>query len=996
MTLSIGRKRLIMLLLFLALLPGALLLRAQLGTGDEPRAITLQRAEAKTDGARYNLASMVILTRVISYVKNYYYDPARIESGSMFRSALEEVARSIPSVMVDFNDNEKQVYVRVDTQEKSFPFGDVTSIWKVQYRLSEIFRFIQPHLESNIDPKDVEYAAINGILSTLDPHSVQMTPRIYRELRLNTMGNFGGIGIQIGIRDGELTVISPIIDTPAWKAGLKAKDTIAKIEGQSTVNMSLDEAVQLMRGKRGTKVTVTIMRKGWQAPRDFDLIRDTIPIISVYSKLLPGSIGYVMVTNFQGNTTQELQDHITRMKAAGPLKGLVFDLRGNPGGLLDAAVKVSDLFLDSGTIVTTVGAGNERLEVSEATFVGTEEKYPMVVLVGPGSASASEIVAGALKNNNRAVLVGERTFGKGSVQVLYDMDDGSALKLTVAQYLTPGDVSIQSVGVIPDITLRPVFMEPGNVEFYSYEKRRREGDLDHHLNHTSTVAEKSFETLYYLWDEKRDEIDVEAPPEQVNTDDYVTQFGYELLRHIGNISRREIVLQRSVDFLKKMADDQEAKIVKEFKDFNVDWAQRDNGGTSSLSIDFSTKPAGALSAGDEIELTLKATNTGKAAITRLRAMTDSDNPYLDGLEFFLGYLEPGKSASWTAKVALPKDLESRTDDVVFRFFETDGQPPEPVTHRVEIKGRKLPVFAYTFQVIDPNGDGLIQTGEKIELIVDIDNIGDGDVVEGLATLKNSDNLKDVFINAGRASIDPLKPGQRGQVRFNFDVKAGMDKNIFPMEITIVDTALREFLHDKIYFHIESAQGHAPAVIPDAKSVEIPAMTPIFGSPDERLPEIARNQSPVTLQALATMGNWVKLRLSDARFGWAILPNASLKKLSGKASDLTIDTTRRAPAIAVSEASLISYTDSERIQLDGVVTDNNHVQDMYILRNGKKVYFKSNKTAANPLEMSFSAIVELEEGTNTIVIIARETEDFVGRRAVMVYRKKSPEKTATNP
>lgn len=976
-------------LLVLALLPALLLLplSATLNNTDTLR-FDYSQVEAKTPESRYNLASMVVLTRVVSYIKNYYYDPARVEPAAMFRGALEGVARSIPSVMVDFDEESKQVLVRVDTHERQFPAGDVSTVWKVQYRLSEVFRFIQPHLETSIDPKDVEYAAINGMLNTLDPHSVQMTPRVYRELRMNTTGNFGGIGIQIGIRDGDLTVIAPIIDTPAWRAGLKPKDAIVKVDGQSTINMSLDEAVQLMRGKRGSKVVITIMRKGWTEPRDFELIRDTIPIVSVYSTLLPGSIGYMQITNFQGNTTKELREHLSQMKAQGPLKGLVLDLRGNPGGLLDAAVKVSDVFLDSGTIVTTVGAGNERLEVSEASFVGTEEKYPMVVLVGPSSASASEIVAGALKNNNRAVVVGERTFGKGSVQVLYDMDDGSALKLTVAQYLTPGDVSIQSVGVVPDITLRPVLIEENGVEFYSYEKRRREGDLRHHLDHESTVADQSFETLFYLWDAKRDEIDYDAPPDQINTEDYVIQFGYEMLRHIGNISRREIILQRSVGFLKKMAEEEEAKIVTAFKDLKVDWTQHEDGGAGSLDVAITTNPAGVLVPGEESKITLKVTNTGKASLVRLRAMTESDNPFLDGLEFFFGYLPPGQSTSFTTKITLPRDLDSRADDVVFRFFDASSRPPEPVTRRFDVRGALLPAFASTFQVLSPSGDGLLRKGETVELIVDLQNIGEGPVLEGLATLKNTDSLKGIFITAGRFTIGELKPGKTTRFRFAFEVKADIEQDRFPMDITFLDTALRIYQTDKVTFHLE---GDAPRpVVAESGDtlVELPAATVVYGSPDERLPEIARTTEPVKVLVLARREPWIKLRLDDTRQGWVLLPGFTPVK--GAAGTLPISYNRRPPQIQLTEASQVLYTDSDRILLEGVVSDNNHVRDMYILRNGKKVYFKSNKTAANPLQMSFSATVELEEGANTILFIARESEDFAGRRVLMVYRVKTPE------
>jgi len=969
----------------------------QMGNPISNQSVGIREAEAKSVKAdnNYNLSSIVVLTRVISYIRNYYYDPGRIKPEEMFKNALEEVARSIPSVMVDFDEEKKSVLVRVDTKTKEFSFANINTVWKIQYRISEVFRFLQPNLEKSIDPKDVEYAAINGMLDTLDPHSVQLSPKYYRELKMSTVGNFGGIGIQIGIRDGNLTVIAPIMETPAWRAGIKAKDKVMKIDGQSTINMSLDEAVSLMRGERGTGVKLSIERKGWTEYKDFELIRDIIPIRSVYSKLLPGRIGYVRVSNFQGNTVKDLKDALKKMKKRGDLAGLILDLRGNPGGLLDQSVKMSDLFLDSGTIVTTVGAGNERLEVNEASFLGTEEKYPMLVLIGRSSASASEIVSGALKNNNRAVLIGERTFGKGSVQVLYDMDDGSALKLTVAQYLTPGDVSIQSVGVVPDIELLPVYIEEGQIEFYSYENRRVEKDLDHHLTNTGTIKDNSFQSMRYLYDEKRDEIDIDSPPEDVHTGDYVTQFAYNLLKHLGNISRREIILQRSVNYLKEADASEDNKIIKRFKKLKVNWQNEDISTATTAKVDISTNVKGVIKAGTDLRMTLKVTNTGNKPYVRLRAISESDNPYFDGLEFFIGKVGAKKSQSSTAKVNLPKDLPSRADDVVFKFFCQNENPPATITKRFEIKGKKLPEFAYTFMLDDKagNNDGLLQRGETIDVNMEIENTGSGPVVEGLAILKNTDNIKEVFINAGRVKFDTIKPGKKTRIKFTFQIKPELKLAEFPMEIMIMDTGMRVYMVDQISFKISPEKVMMPS--DKNKAVEVLAGTAVYGSPDQSMPQIAKTDKNIKLKALALSGNWAKVSIGKKNTGWiySAMPWQSVK--AKKFATLPLIMSRRLPVITLSKESQKLYSDEKIVKIEGVINDDDHIQDVFILRNGKKVYFKSNKTATNPLNMNFSALVELEEGMNIIAIYARENEDFVGKKTVFVYRKKSTETKTTD-
>ncbi len=983
--------RIVAILGVFAVLAGVALVYSQYTrNGDEsPSRISIQRAEAKpVANADYNLSSIVVMTRVISYIKNYYYDPGRIDPENMFRSALNEVARSVPSVMVDYNEQTKQVLVKVDTEQQSFPYGDIDSVWKIQYRISDIFRFMQPNLEKDMDPKDVEYAAINGMLNTLDPHSVHISPKMYRELKLSTRGKFGGLGIQIGIRDGKLTIISPIPGTPAWRAGIKAKDTIIKIDGQSTVNMSLDQAVSLMRGDPGTPCKLSVMRKGFTNPKDFDLIRDIIKIQSVKNKLLANHIGYLQILNFHETTDKEVRSALEEMSKQGKLKGLILDLRGNPGGLLDAAVKVADLFLDSGVIVTTVGAGNEALEVEKASFLGTEHKYPIIVQVGSSSASASEIVAGALKNNNRAVVLGDRTFGKGSVQVIYQMDDGSALKLTVAQYLTPGDISIQSVGVVPDIELLPVFIEKDNIDFYTSEKMRREFDLDKHLEHASTMHDKPFESLQYLYDEKRDEYDIDAPADYVHVKDFTTQLAHTILKTVGAISRREILLQRSIDVLAKTASDQEAHMVAAFKKFHINWSTKEEKSeTPQTAATISVKPQKILKAGDEANISLKVTNNGNFPLYRLRAITDSDNLLYDGLEFFLGKVAPGKSKTYTAKLPIPKDSPDSADDVVFRFYEANNNIPAPLTQRFDIRSQVHPSFSYTYQLVDDKGnkDNLIQVGETLDLVVTIFNNGPGDMAEGLATLRNSDNLKAIFINTGRVKFDPLKVNQSTEVTFTFRVDPGLEESSFPMDITIWDPTLRDFLSQEITFKIKPPMAFTPQ---KGKLVRVAAGTPVYASPDEESPVLARAEKESLLK-VKTIGNeWLGIALKEVRRGYIRAGNEVSKSMGQKATRLKALPGIRPPVITLAESSKVLYTDVDHLLIEGQVQDDNHIQDLYILTNGDKAYFKSNKRGTNPLQMPFSALIELKEGSNRINIVARENDEFVGQKTLLIYRQKS--------
>lgn len=316
-----------------------------------------------------------------------------------------------------------------------------------------VLELVQKNYVEEVAPKKLIYGAIQGMLQSLDPHSAFMKPEDFKELQVETKGSFTGIGIEITLRDGILTVVSPIEGTPAYKAGLKANDKILKINGKSTKNMSLVEAVKLLRGPKGTKVTISIFRDGWRQLKDVTIIRDVIPIKSVRYRMLDDGYGYVRISNFREKTSSELKKALKELEGEKGLKGLVLDLRNDPGGLLDQAVKVADEFLDSGLIVYTDGRVKSQKIKFEAHPNGEPHDYPIVVLVNEGSASASEIVAGALQDHKRAIIIGTQTFGKGSVQTIIPLPDGSAVRLTTARYYTPNGRSIQAEGIQPDIVV---------------------------------------------------------------------------------------------------------------------------------------------------------------------------------------------------------------------------------------------------------------------------------------------------------------------------------------------------------------------------------------------------------------------------------------------------------------------------------------------------------------------------------------------------------------
>lgn len=359
---------------------------------------------------------------------------------------------------------------------------------------SNILSIVRKNYVEDVETKNLVNGAINGMLNSLDPHSAYLTPELYKELQSDTQGRFGGLGIEITVKSGILTVVSPIEDTPAAKAGIKPGDQIFKIEEEFTKDMSLVDAVKKMRGAKGTKINLTIKRESVADLLEFTLVRDIIRVQSVRTRNLEPGYGYIRLAQFQERSDRDLQRTLEKMAAEkGGIKGLVLDLRNNPGGLLTQAVRVSDMFLDSGLIVYTEGRIESQKQRYFAQKDGTWTDFPIVVLVNGGSASASEIVAGALQDHKRAVVLGTKTFGKGSVQTILPLDDNSALRLTTARYFTPKGRSIQATGIVPDIVVESGPGPDGKVE----ERRRpgvREENLPGHLHNPQQTPNPQPET----------------------------------------------------------------------------------------------------------------------------------------------------------------------------------------------------------------------------------------------------------------------------------------------------------------------------------------------------------------------------------------------------------------------------------------------------------------------------------------------------------------------
>jgi carboxyl-terminal processing protease len=994
------------------------------------------------DKPDHDLSALRVFNRVVLLIKDNYYDPKRIQPRKMLVQALDNVERQVAEIMVDGDEKSSKLKVTVNKVSKEFDISGVDTFWRMSFALKDVFDFVNKNLsaQSKEDSRDIEYAAVNGMLSTLDPHSILLKPDYFKEMKLQTKGEFGGLGFIIQMKEGNLTVVRVLKGTPAQRAGIKSKDVIQRIGNESTVNMDLNDAVDRLRGKPGSDVSLTVLRTSWPAPKQMTLTRAVINVESVEAKLLENNVGYIKLKGFQGNTARDLHAELKRLKQEAQqnsrdpqkpgLKGVVLDLRGNPGGLLEQAIQISDAFVSEGTIVTTVGYSDKMREVKKAHADDTDTNLPLAVIVNSGSASASEIVAGALKNLNRAVIVGRQSFGKGSVQVLYDFPDESALKLTIAQYLTPGDVSIQEVGITPDIELVPSRVNKDRVDVFAPRKTMGEADLSGHFGNPNSdkVAskreeiapkEKPLEELRFLRDEppppkdakaaadkkdkpdrddyEADDLEGEDPDTDEIVEDYQIRFARDLIL-AAPASTRDAMLRAAKPFIAGRRAEEAVRIEKAIEALGLDWnageMARAASGQAAPRLVYDMKPAAGqkVSAGDTLAWTVTIENAGTTAVHRLRAWSESENPYLDRREFLFGKLGPGEKKTWTVNVKLAKEMVSRRDDVTLNFFDDEGDKLENLKGEVNVVELPRPLFAYSWQIVDKcetcNGDGLAQPGETVELAVEVKNLGAGKAFDLLGSLKNKGDEK-ISLSKGRSKMGEVLPGQTKSATFEFQVMPDFKAQSAPLQLTLGDEATDEFVTEKISLPVSMHKEQGKLA---QTGLRANADLPVYAAASETSVVIGTARKGAVLASDARFGNLYRIHLGN-RLGFVAAGQVKeAKVVEAKAQPVEGLETRSEPKITLSVDTSAGgiATDGEKYTLSGSAVDKTGLRDLYVFVNEQKAFFESAKTPG--ANINFSVDLPLKVGNNSIVVVAREDQDFMARKLLIIHRRGDAPKT----
>lgn len=949
--------------------------------------------------AKSHLSKLRLLTRSVGYIRSNYVSPKRIQPAAMLIGALKSVETLVPEILAtpdaDEPDKARSVMVRVGDRSRTFAISGVSDLYEMNWKLLDIFEFIASNLPKDAQEDEVEYAAINGMLSPLDEHSVFLPPRAYREMKLDTEGRFGGLGIVITTRNGIVTIVSVLPGTPADRAGLKSLDQITDIGDETTLNMLLNDAVSKLRGEPGTDITIRVMRKGWAEPRAFTLTRAEIHIESVTSEVLGRGVGYVRIRHFQEDTRDELARHLRKLKSKGALDRLILDLRENPGGLLEQSVEVADLFVSKGTLVITEGEGNRMRQEYRATRDTPFGDVPMVVLVDGGTASAAEIVAAALKGNDRAIVIGDTTFGKGTVQVLYEVGEG-ALKLTVAQYLTPGGLSIQGVGIAPDVDLVPVRLS-GEGDSLGTREQRSERDPKRKLRPFGPIPDE--EPLYHLpvfdTGEEEDE-DSDEPP--IREERFVRDEVIALTETIVLATRspsRKAALREAEGEIAAILARQDQRIVMALQERGIDWTPGPVQPGSPVELVWRLERGKVLQAGSETRVRLGARNRSPETLYRVHVTTISDHPALDGLEFVFGRMDPGQTIWRERKVRVSSDAWDRLDRVDFAVYQGDVEGLRPPPVMVATKGAPRPRFAYMMSVQDVHGDGdgIMDPGETVDIVVEVRNVGEGAARDVLMTLRNRSG-EGIYIRQGRKAIkEGIPPGQSVEARFTVEVRSKVNLEEARVEMGILDTKIREYLAEERTFPILKGPQVTFVAVPQPLRARA-EQTEILDSAIETGEVLYRVQSGFLLRGLGRLGDYYRIELDNGDFAfvrardveplnevvrYSPLPGVPLTMVA--MPEVILD-----PQNSTSELKGDRITLSGKVRFEGGEGGANARRKILVFRGSNKVYFWARDGGGDGLVVPFETVVPLESGRNDLAIYAIEGKDRATARRLTVYRE----------
>lgn len=915
------------------------------------------------------LTELRIASQALALARKRYVDPSRVDARKMLQAALAALSHAVPPMLVE--SRREAVEIRLGGDHLKIDLQEMTDLFRLDRALLLTTRFLSPRLPPEVPAAELEYLAVNGALQTLDPYTRMLDPDAWREMRTHTGGQFGGLGIRILVVEGVLTVVGVIEGSPAALAGMKDQDQILRINGQDTLNMAVDDAVDLLRGEVGTKARLWVRRTEWPEPREVVLARAVIQLSSVEGRVLDNGIAYAKVKGFQRGTAKELAAFLDTLPK--PRRGLLLDLRGNPGGLLDEAVALVSLFLDSGVVVSTVGASQTQ-DARPVRPGGTALDLPLALLIDRRSASASEIVAGALQVSGRALLIGERSFGKGTVQVPFEIGDG-ALKLTVAQYLVGDGVVIQERGVMPDVAIDFVSVLRDRVSLFDADASRRRAEAEAH----GQRASHRLRVLVPLASERRPE---ELASPALFHEAEPTRRASELLRRAGAPSALAMLPKLRV----AIAEAQQADAVdlhRALARVGVNWRAGPRSPDPRVRLQVAN-PAESLvmDAGKTLPLSVTVTNRGPRALYRVHLRSRCDAPAFEGAEAVVGRLGAGQSRTVTLRLRTAHshlDLAAPVQVVAL----SDGSPLGAETEAlVTMRGRARPTLAFRYALVAPDAipaggeippPMVLRPGRTALLHVEVRNEGPGPSRATEVTLRSLAGAH-LILRQGRADLGRLDPGQRAVALLELTggQSDGEPAGLLEARLQVGDGSTGWSRQSRIYLPWEPAP---PQNATRKRQVPAAVDLPIEAS---RLVDVAarRWNRPPALRLLPSEGE-IDTPLAEATTESAL----SAEAVDADRVDGSPDVARIAPLTAPCRLRLRA---AARFEADGPI-------DRYVTISvdGKKRIYHD---ARGFVYWTVDDVVVLDSGLARVTIVAHAGVDRVASRTLLAHCRAPPAPT----
>jgi len=886
-----------------------------------------------------------LFTELAFFLEGHYLDPERILPRDLLTRTFATLENSVDEIFVDNSDPDKPfLAVNVGSKVRVFNLNEVSNtrdgLKQAMRMLKDVFAFLENNYTGDTPLGEIQYDVINGFLGGLDPHTLVFSPKAFREFFVHIEGEIFGVGMYVGTRDGKLRVIEVLKETPAARAGFKKGDLIARIGDESTINMTVQEAVERIRGPLGSRIVLTVKRQskdetGKLATLPISVERNRVVIKSVESALVKdwnpsqpdaGSVGYLVVKNFDKNTNITMRENLARLSRQNegkPLAGLILDLRGNSGGLLTQAIEMCDFFLESGSIVSTASRGKVGRRNS-AKDDGVEPAYPIIALANSSSASGAEIVVGALQKNHRAVLLGTPTFGKGSVQQLHQLSNEAQLKITVSEYLLPGEISIQENGVVPDIQAHPVAFEEylaiapkeaveapakkpgapetaqetskgsdgpkaeGEFNLFPDDRHPKERDYEGHI--VSRFAKKEFPkyTLSYFYEPPDADPDSDAfisgnlQPEK----DKLVQTALRLLGLAKAPFRADEFLTQHKEDISKIQLELFDEIVEKLKERGIDWSPGPTPKAADLDVQLNHEFAQVPSPDEddvlpinEVVITARVTNRGDETIYRLKGLTESEYFIYKDREFLFGKLAPGETVERRVRARLPYFPHARNDLFEVKLSGESGTVIETASGEILLSDAARPGFAYSAEIHSYPGEdktaaeGALLTavgpGEHALLQVKIKNTGGATAHKGIVILRNETG-RQVFLNKGRIEFDALASGAETTVAFDFEVRTGDPVDAYEFELVIVDSYSGESLSHPILIPSSVKTSEGGAIFVNGKTFAQPLVEASLVDPETGKRTLVTNRDTLEVRSLvrSTTGSpiksWIMATLLNSR------------------------------------------------------------------------------------------------------------------------------------